>query len=161
MPSHLAFPREGHLKEVLHMFVHLKKYHNSELVFDPSDSPIEEGLFDRQDWTNSEFGHVAGEEELPGNAPPTRGKGFIFRAKVDADHAGDTQTRISRTSLIVYLQFAPIYWFSKKQNSVEISSFGSQFCAMKQCYEYLRGLRYKLRMMGIPVNAPEYIFGYN
>ena len=49
MSSHLALPREGHLKEVLHMFAHLKKYHNSELVFDPSDSPIEEGLFDRQD----------------------------------------------------------------------------------------------------------------
>ena len=45
------------------MFVHLKKYHNSELVFDPSDSLIEEGLFDRQDWTNSKFGNIAGEEE--------------------------------------------------------------------------------------------------
>ena len=32
---------------------------------------------------------------------------------------------------------------------------------MKQCCEYLRGLRYKLRMMGIPVNAPAYIFGDN
>ena len=41
MSSYLALPREGHLKEVLHMFAHLKKYHNSELVFDPSDSPIE------------------------------------------------------------------------------------------------------------------------
>ena len=56
------------------MFAHLKKYHNSELVFYPSDSPIEEGLFDRQYWTNSKFGYVAGEEELPGNAPPPRGK---------------------------------------------------------------------------------------
>ena len=39
MSLHLAFPREGHLKKVLHMFAHLKKCHNSELVFDPSDSP--------------------------------------------------------------------------------------------------------------------------
>ena len=93
------------------MFAHLKKYHNSELVFDPSYSPIEEGLFDRQDWTNSEFGHVAGEKELTGNAPPPLGKEFLVRAKVDADHAGDTQTRISRTGFIVYLQCAPIYWF--------------------------------------------------
>ena len=61
----------------------------------------------------------------------------------------------------MYLQCAPIYWFSKKQNSVEISSFGSKFCAMKQCCEYMRGLRYKLRMMGIPVNATAYIFGDN
>ena len=161
MPSHLALPREGHLKEVLHMFAHLKKYHNSELVFDPSDSLIEEGLFDRQDWTNSEFGHVAGEKELTGNAPPPRGKEFLVRAKVDADRAGDTQTRRSRTGFIVYLQCATIYWFSKKKNSVEGLSFGSEFCAMKQCCEYLRGLRYTLRMMGIPVNSPAYIFGDN
>jgi hypothetical protein len=32
---------------------------------------------------------------------------------------------------------------------------------MKQCCEYLRGLRYKLRMMGIPVVGPSYIQGYN
>ena len=32
---------------------------------------------------------------------------------------------------------------------------------MKQCCEYLRGLRYKLRMMGIPVNGPSYIYGDN
>ena len=33
--------------------------------------------------------------------------------------------------------------------------------AMKQCCEYLRGLRYKLRMMGIPVEGPSFIFGDN
>ena len=32
---------------------------------------------------------------------------------------------------------------------------------MKHGTEYVRGLRYKLRMMGIPVNGPTYIFGDN
>ena len=32
---------------------------------------------------------------------------------------------------------------------------------MKQLCEYLRGLRYKLRMMGIPVDGPVYIHGDN
>ena len=32
---------------------------------------------------------------------------------------------------------------------------------MKQCCEYVRGLRYKLRMMGIPVEGPACIFGDN
>ena len=32
---------------------------------------------------------------------------------------------------------------------------------MKQCCEYLRGLRYKLRMMGIPVDGPVFIYGDN
>ena len=32
---------------------------------------------------------------------------------------------------------------------------------MKQCYEYLRGLRYKLRMMGTPVEGPACAYGDN
>ena len=42
----------------------------------------------------------------------------------------------------------------KKQSNRETRSFGSEFVAMKQCCEYLKGLRYKLRMMGIPVEEP-------
>ena len=50
---------------------------------------------------------------------------------------------------------------SKKQASVESSTFGSEFTAMKQCTECLRGLRYKLRMMGIPVNGPAFVLRDN
>ena len=84
-----------------------------------------------------------------------------MRAYVDADHATDTTTRKSRSGFLVFLNNAPIYWMSKKQTSVETSSFGSEFCAMKQCTEYVRGLRYKLRMMGIPCEEPTFIYGDN
>ena len=93
--------------------------------------------------------------------PEPRGQGFTMSAKVDADHAADTVTRRSRTGFLVYLNSALVYWLSKKQISVESSSFGSKFIAMKQCCEYIRGLRYKLRMMGIPCDGPAYIFGDN
>ena len=161
LSSHLALPRQGHLSQVLHIFAYLKKYHNAEIVLDPSDPVIEENDFLRRDWTTSEFGHLQGIEELPSNQPEPRGMGFTMRAKVDADHASDTTTRRSRTGFLVYLNCAPIYWMSKKQTSVESSSFGSEFIAMKQCCEYVRGLRYKLRMMGIPCEGPTYILGDN
>ena len=45
----------------------------------------------------------------------------------------------------------------KKQTTVEILVFGPEFVAMKQGIEALRGLRYKLRMMGIPISGPLYI----
>eukprot|EP00956_Cyclotella_meneghiniana_P002326 scaffold2635_cov47-Cyclotella_meneghiniana.AAC.1 len=32
---------------------------------------------------------------------------------------------------------------------------------MKQATEYVRGLRYKLRMMGIPCHEPTYVYGDN
>ena len=42
-------------------------------------------------------------------------------------------------------------WFSKRQNTVDTSTFGSEFVAMRQAMEMIEGLRYKLRMMGIEV----------
>ena len=139
--SHMAIPRKCHIESLFHMGSHLKKYHNTELVFDPSDPDLDYSLFERKDWSSSEFGHVEGKEELPPNMPQPRGLGFVMSAKVDADHAADTVTRRSRTGFLVYLNCALIFWFSKKHNSCESSTFGSEFTAMKQCCEYLRGLR--------------------
>jgi hypothetical protein len=93
--------------------------------------------------------------------PEPRGQVFVISSKVDADHASDSVTRRSRTGFLVWINSCPVYFLSKKQTSVETSSFGSEFVAMMQCCEYLRGLRYKLGMMGIAVNGPCYISGDN
>ena len=85
----------------------------------------------------------------------------MIKAKVDASHGSDAISRRSRTGFFVWINCALIHWFSKKQASVETSLFGSEFIAMKQCCKYLRGLRYKLQRMGIPVHGPCYIFGNN
>ena len=61
----------------------------------------------------------------------------------------------------MYLNNSLLYWHSKKQLSCESSTFGAEFIAMKQLCEYLRGLRYKLRMMGIHCDGPVYIQGDN
>ena len=66
MSSHLALPRDEHLQQVLHIFGYLKKYYNTEMVYDPTDPVIDEQKFDRQDWTSSEFGSNL-KKELPGN----------------------------------------------------------------------------------------------
>jgi hypothetical protein len=100
-------------------------------------------------------------EEMPENMPVPRGLGFTMRAFVDADHATDSMTRKSRSGFLVYLNSAPVYWMSKKQTSVETSSHGSEFHAMKICAEYVRGLRYKLRMLGISCEEPTFIYGDN
>ena len=44
---------------------------------------------------------------------------------------------------------------------METSTFGSNFIAMKYVTEYIRGLRYKLRVMGIPFSDPCFIYGDN
>ena len=48
-----------------------------------------------------------------------------------------------------------------KQATIETSVFGAEFVAMKIGMESLRGLRYKLRMMGVGIAGPSYIYGDN
>ena len=43
MSSHIALPRKGHLEALFHMFAYLKKHHNSEMVFDPSEPDVDVG----------------------------------------------------------------------------------------------------------------------
>lgn len=69
-------------------------------------------------------------------------------------------TRRPSTGFLIYLQRALIYGTSKKQRT-ETSSFGSVFMAIKYATEFVPGLRYKLRAMGIPVEGCVYIYGNN
>ena len=80
---------------------------------------------------------------------------------MDSNHAGESMTRWSQSGYIFFLNSAPIYWISKKQTLCEMSTFGSDFFAMKQATEYTRGLRYNLRMFVIPVTDPEFVHADN
>ena len=80
---------------------------------------------------------------------------------VDSDHVGCVADRRSRTGYMIYVQMDLIDWLSKKHATFEKSVFGSEFVAMKYGVETLRRLRYKLCMMGVPIDGPTYIFGDN
>jgi hypothetical protein len=56
---------------------------------------------------------------------------------------------------------APLVWFSKHQPAVDSSVFGDEFVAMKNWIETCRGLRYTLRMMGMILSGPTYVYGDN
>ena len=90
---------------------------------------------------------------LPPDMPEPLGKAVQITMFVDASHAANLVTRQSRTGVLIFVNRAPIVWFSKKQASIETSSFGSEFMALKTGSEILEGLRYKLRMMGVPLDG--------
>jgi len=46
MASCIAMPRRGHLEQLFHIFAFLKKKHNSEMVFDPTEQHNSEMVFD-------------------------------------------------------------------------------------------------------------------
>ena len=53
--------------------------------------------------------------------------------------------------MIIFLNNAPIIWFSKQQATVETLTFGSEIVGMRIAVELVEELRYKLRMMGVPI----------
>ena len=93
--------------------------------------------------------------------PDPLGLQFEMRSFVDTNYAGETMIRRSRSKYIVFLNSAPIYSHSKKQNSGETSTFGIEFVELKQSTEYIRGIFYNLRMFGIPVTEPSFFYGDN
>jgi len=154
LSSHMALPRQGHLTALLHVFAFLKSHSRSKLVFDSSPPLLSLRPFDTSAW--KQFYHDA-KEKLPADAPAPRGKAVTIICFVDADHAGDHATRRSRTGILIFINRAPIIWLSKKQTSIETSSFGSEFTALKQATELVVALRWKLRMFGVPLDGPSHI----
>ena len=109
------------------------------------------------------------------NTPEPRGRPIILRAFVDSDHANDKCVRQrSCMGFCFFINMACIIWYTKRQATVESAAFGSDFVAMtqaievsrdfvamKQAIEVSRGLRYKLRMMGVPIEGPTHMYGDN
>ena len=91
-------------------------------------------------------------EEIPDNVPEIRGKEVQLNIFVDADHAGNKVTRRSQTGILIFLNKDLIVFDSKRLNTVESSTFGSEYIALKLVMEKIIGLRYKLRVMGVEIN---------
>jgi len=155
LSSYLVQPRVGHLDAVFRIFAYLKAHDRSKLVFDPSTPIIDERRFTTYSW--QDFYRDA-KEAIPPNMPEPRGRAAEIHCFVDADHAGDTVTRRSHTGILLFVNRAPIIWYSKKQNTVETSTFGSEFIAMKIAVELIEALRYKLRMFGIPIEGATNVY---
>ena len=67
-------------------------------------------------------------------------------------------TRRTQSSILVLLNGALITWYCKQQNTVEALMFGLEFIALRVGYEINDGLRYKFRMMGVPVEGPTNVY---
>ena len=155
LSSHLAMPRQGHLEQVYHIFGHLKEASRRRLYLDPDHPDISEDRFSKFDWEDF---YKGAEEPIPLNAPEPRGKQMSTHVFVDADHASDKMTRRSQSGILIFCNRAPVQWYSKKQNTVQSSTFGSEFTALRQAVEMTQALRYKLRMFGVPLTGSTNIY---
>jgi hypothetical protein len=57
------------------------------------------------------------------------------------------------------INMAPaVLWYSRRQNTVETSTFGSEFVALRIATELIESLRYKLLMFGVPIEGSANVF---
>jgi hypothetical protein len=59
----------------------------------------------------------------------------MIRIYVDADYARNMATRRSKKGYVQFVNKAVVNWLSKKQGSIETSTFGSEFIALKTAME--------------------------
>ena len=139
---------------VYHVFAYLNKHE----ILDPTTVELANpNVFKKVYWSDI-YDIEDIKEELPPRILEPRGLSVKMSVFVDADHAGNKVTRQSHTGVLIFLQNALTVWYSKRQNTVECSTFGSEFVAMRIAKDLAIALRYKLRMFGIPIDGPADVF---
>jgi hypothetical protein len=83
--------------------------------------------------------------------PRPRGRPVTTTEFVDASHAANKKTRRSHTGFLLFVNRAPILWYSKPQQTVESSTFSSELIALRAGTEASQYIFFKLRMFGIPI----------
>ena len=158
LSQYQACPREGHMEQVLRIFAYLKVVDKLKLYMDHQFPDFSRKLM-KSSREEFQMMYRGAKEELPARMPLPRGRIVEITAYVDASYATNKVTRKSHTGYIIFVNKAPVLWYSKKQNTVEGSTFGAEYIALKTCIEAIVSLRFKLRMFGIPiVEEPANVF---
>ena len=155
MAKFSSSPREGHMQRALRIFGYLKAYSKLGIVYSKEQHPLEGSPSCSVNWEEQ---YPGAKEEMPPDMPQPKGSTINLTVFVDADHAGDKMTRRSVTGILLYGNSSPVKWYSKRQNTIETSTYGAELVAMRIAVEMIMEYRYKLRMMGIPVTKPSLLF---
>ena len=131
----------------------MKKNPKLTLYFNPSPAVIYPTSFTGSTAEKICDQYRGANEELTTDAPKSRGIEVEVPAFVDASHASDKKIRKYHTGYIIFINRAPILWYSKRQATVESSTFVREFIELKTCVEHIIALRLKLRIFGIPIDG--------
>ena len=86
------------------------------------------------------------------------GRTVIIHVYVDTNHAGKLGKRRPHSGILVYVNSSLINFYIKRQNTVESSSFGSEFLALIISTDMVESLRYKLRTFGVNLEGPAEVY---
>ena len=134
------------------MFGYIRKHDIYRVVFDLFKPKVYESLFaSGMTYQKGLYGYI-NEEFTQGNLEPLD-KSFHITFFVDDNHAGKFVSRRLHTGVFIYVMNTSIIWFWNEQNTVESSTFGSEFVAQCIKRDLIVSLHYKLRMFCLPLDG--------
>jgi hypothetical protein len=152
-------PREGHFKTVKRILAHLKTFPKRRVIIDTSHPSHSEYPVDHHpNWKDF---YPDSEEEIPKGLPISRRPKVQMTVYVDADHAHDPVTRRSITGILVMLNNTPVRWISKRQKTVETSTYGSEQVASRIATELMTEIRFILWSLGVDLEEPALMLSDN
>lgn len=151
-------PREGHQKAMFRIFGYLKHYKKWRTIVDPSPPVRDLSKVEHKDWTDL---YPEAEEEIPHDMPDPKGKTISITIYKDADGGSDLVTRRSVSGILILANSFPVKFYSKRQSTVETSTYGSELVAARIAVDLLIEMRYKIRMLGVPIETPSVMYGDN
>jgi hypothetical protein len=154
-----AAPRTGHLDRLKRICGYLRRNPEGTIRFRTGKPDYSKYQVPTYDWQYTTYGGST--EEIPRDMPTPKGKSVTLTTFVDANLLHDSTTGRSATGIIHLANQTPIDWYSKRQSTVETSTYGSEFVAARLATEQAIDIRYNLRMMGIPIDGATYMFGDN
>jgi antitoxin component of RelBE/YafQ-DinJ toxin-antitoxin module len=153
-----AAPKQEHLRRMLRVFGYLKNHAKLGILIDICERLLPKSEKMIVNWKEQ---YPGAQEELPSDMPTPRGKGIKITAYVDEVHDHDQVTRRLVTRIILFINNMPIKWYSKRQNMVKTSTYGAELVALRIAVEIIIEFRYKLRMMGLPIEDVSQVFCNN
>ena len=100
-------------------------------------------------------------EPDPVDLPEVLGNPVEMSTYFNAGFANNLHNRRSVTGIIIFLNQTPVKWYSKRQNTIETSMFGAELVAACIATELTMEIRYKLRMLGVPILNNTTLYGDN
>jgi len=153
-------PRKGHFEAMKRVWGYLQKYIKGCILVDVSQPAVKSTVkvTKGQNWSEIYPDAV---EDIPADMPKPLGVGASLTTYVDADHARDKVTCRSMSGILMLLNNTPIHWVSKRQPTVETSTYGSEMVATRIAIDLIVEMRYKLRMLGVPIEGSALLLGDN
>ena len=152
-------PRQGHMDRLKRIYAYTIRTRDYATRFRTDQPDYSLTTRTKFDWTYSVYGDV--HEILPDDMPDPLGEAVVTITTIDANLNHCLATGKSLTGSLHYVNKTPVDWYCKKQATVEIATYGSEFVAAETATDQIMDIRQTLWSLRAPIGSKSLIFGGN